>query len=199
MTDDPARDLSLELEDDGPLAGPVETTPSGTSPDAPYGYKKDGTPAKKRGRKPGSSSGTSTRGDYAPRRGSVNLETQIGAFLFTINTPFQLFLPKDALDAVEVQALAAAINQECQRNARFRKYVEQALRVQGGTSLLLVVAAIAGRRVARHNLIDIPEPIGNEGFDAMLGGVISMASGKGAINPNLFVINNQETTSQATA
>ena len=183
---------ALDLEDDGPLVGPIEGGPKSASPDAPYGYKKDGTPAKKRGRPSGSSSSSSSRSDYAPRRGSVSLENQIGAFLFTVNAPLQLFLSNDALDAVEIQALASAINQECQRNARFRKYVESALRVQGGTSLMLVVAAIAGRRVVRHNLVDIPQPIGNEGADAMLGGIISMASGKGAINPNLFVMNSQD-------
>ena len=144
---EPNRDLALDIEDD--VLGPVEVTPSGGSPDAPYGYKKDGTPAKKRGRPAGSSSSGKT---YAPRRSGVNLETSIGAFLVTINMPLQMFLAKDALDAAEIQALAHALNQECQRNARFRKYVEQALAVQGGTSLLLLVAAIAGRRVARHNI-----------------------------------------------
>lgn len=180
---------NLELDIADEVMGPVESSPNG-SPDAPYGYKKDGTPAKKRGRPTGwRKEGGST--ERAPRRGSGSLETQLGAFLFTVNTPFAMFLPNDALDSVEIRALAKAIDQECQRNARFRKYVENALKVQGGTSLLLVVAAIAGRRVVRHNIITMPEPVTNEMVDGMLGGVISVASGSGAVNPNLFVMPDQ--------
>jgi hypothetical protein len=187
---EPDRDLSLDISDD--VLGPVETGPKGASPDAPYGYKKDGTPAKKRGRQPGSTNSTTKQ--YAPRRTSGSIENQIGAFLFTINAPLQLFLSNDALDAVEIQALAHALDQECSRNARFKKYVEQALAVQGGTSLVLVIASIVGRRVVRHRLVEVPEPIGNEGLDAMLGGIISMTTGKGPINPNLFSMKDQETT-----
>lgn len=184
---EPDRDLSLDVSDD--VAGPVESGPKGASPDAPYGYKKDGTPAKKRGRV----AGTTSSRPYAPRRTSGSIETQIGAFLFMVNAPFQLFLSNDALDSVEIQALAHSIDQECQRNARFKKYVEQALAVQGGTSLVLVIAAIAGRRVVRHNLVTVPAPIGNDGADAMLGGIIGMTTGKGPINPNLFVMKDQQT------
>jgi hypothetical protein len=96
-----------------------------------------------------------------------------------------LFMPQDSLDHTEIEALAHALDEECQRNARFRKMVERALAVQGGTSLILVVAAIAGRRVVRHNLITVPEPIGNAGADAALGQIISMTTGKG---PNLSVM-----------
>jgi hypothetical protein len=71
--------------------------------------------------------------------------------------------------------------------------VDQALAVQGGTSLVLVIAAIAGRRVVRHNLVTVPAPIGNDGADAMLGGIIGMTTGKGPINPNLFVMKDQQT------
>lgn len=192
---EPDRDLTLDIADD--VLGPVETPESknGASPDAPYGYKKDGTPAKKRGRPAGSSGSGKT---YAPRRSSVSLQNQIGAFIVTVNMPLQLFMAKDALDVVEIQALAHALDQECQRNARFKKYVETALAVQGGTSLILVIAAIAGRRVARHNLIDVPEPLGNEGLDAMLGGVISMTTGQGPMNANLFTMGKQETSSAET-
>ena len=183
---EPNRDLALDIEDE--VAGPIETGPKGASPDAPYGYKKDGTPAKKRGRPAGSTGSGKT---YSPRRSSASLETQIGALILTVNMPFALFLPMDALDPVEIGALAHALDQECQRNARFKKIVEQALAVQGGTSLVLVIAAIAGRRVVRHNLVQVPEPLTNDGLDAMLGGVISMTTGKGPINPNLFTMNKE--------
>lgn len=168
--------------------------------DAPFGRKPDGTPFKRRGRnRPGydslPSKGATGSKQYAPRRGGASLETQIGALILTVNLPIMFLSQRDALDSVEIEALAHALDQECQRNARFRKIVEQAIAVQGGTSLVLVVAAIAGRRVLRHNLIEVPEPLGNEQVDAMLGGVISMTTGKGPINANLFVMKNQETSS----
>jgi hypothetical protein len=178
----PNRDLELDVEDAAPVA-----SANANDNDAPYGRKKDGTPMKRRGR-PAGSTNASSGGTRSPRRTSGSLENQIGGLLFTINAPFQLFLSNDALDVVEVQALAHALDQEAQRNARFRKYVESALAVQGGTSLALVIAAIVGRRVVRHNLITVPAPIGNMGADAALGGIISMTTGKGPINPNLFAM-----------
>lgn len=158
--------------------------------DAPYGYKADGTPAKKRGRPPGPNSGQ--RRTSSGRRSTGSLRTQIGALLVTINLPIQLVSSKNALDRVEIDALAKSIDDECQRDARFRKYVEQMLAVQGGTSLVLVIGAIAGRRVARNNLISVPEPIGNEGLDNLLGGVISMTAGGGIVNPNLMEMAKQD-------
>lgn len=191
---EPARDLELEIEDEEPLNDAAPSGPVSTA-DAPYGYKKDGTPAKKRGRKPGQTTGSGSTPSRARSSGSRgSLEQQIGGFILTINMPLSMFLPKDALDFVEIQALAKAIDQECQRNARFRKMVEQALAVQGGTSLLLVVAAIAGRRVVRHDLISIPDPIGNEGADVALGTVIGVVAG---IKPDVDLASmfGQKTTS----
>jgi hypothetical protein len=184
----------MDLEEVAPI--PEDSAPARPSEDAPYGYKKDGTPAKRRGRKPGS---TYTRSS-SPRRTSASLETQIGAFLWTVNVPLQLVpvLQRDALDAVEIDALAKAINQECERNARFRKFVEQALAVQGGTNLVLVLGLIIGRRAIRHGIVPMPEEMGGAaGGDAMLGGIISMTTGKGAINPNLFAMANQTAESDA--
>lgn len=198
MAIEPNRDIDLsDLEDATPLneAAPI----MGADDDAPFGRKPDGTPFKRRARgrpgydsKPQTSTGSR---QYAPRRGGASLETQIGALLFMVNTPLLMVLPKDALDSVEIAALASAINDECQRSARFRKIVEQAIAVQGGTSLILVLGAIAGRRVLRHNIVTVPDPLSNEQVDALLGGVVSMASGKGPINSNLFVMKNQETAS----
>lgn len=174
---EPDRALELDIELEEPLN---DAAPSGPTSDAPYGYKKDGTPAKKRGRPAGSGkSGTSSpsRARTSGSRGS--LRDQIGGLIFTFNVPLQMALPRDALDTVEVMALAKAIDDECQRNARFRKFVENALAVQGGTSLLLVVAAIAGRRVVRHDLVTLPEEVGgNTGADAALGAVIGFTVGQ---------------------
>jgi hypothetical protein len=187
MPTNPNRDAVLELQE-APVPVEPKIADSPLSEDAPYGYKKDGTPAKRRGRAPGFKLGPRTSGG---RRGG-SLETQIGAFLLTVNAPFMLFMPQDALEHVEIEALAHAIDEECQRNDRFRKMVERALAVQGGTSLLLVVAAIAGRRVVRHRLVTVPDPIGNEGADAALGQIIAMTTGKG---PNLSVMPDVAATS----
>lgn len=187
---EPNRELELDVVDETPVA----TEASAASSEAPYGYKKDGTPAKRRGRPAGS---TNLSGGVRRSSTRASLETQIGAFLVTINAPLMLFAAKDALDHVEIEALAHAIDQECQRSARFRKYVEQALAVQGGTSLVLVVAAIAGRRVIRHDLVEVPAPLGNDGADAALGAVISMTTGKGPINPNISVMPNKAAEASA--
>lgn len=158
-----------------------------TSDDAPLGYTKAGLPRKRRGRPPGSAP-TVRRG-----RTSGSLRTQIGGMLLFVNMPISILSSKNALDAVEIDALAKALDEECQRNARFRKYVEQMLAVQGGTSLIFVTLAIAGRRVVRNNLVTVPAEIGsNETADAMIGGIISMMGGNGPVNPNLRVMTQQE-------
>lgn len=197
MAIDPNRDIDLsDLEDATPLNEGADMSQIADD-DAPFGRRPDGTPFKRRGRNRPGYEGAQSSGpkQYSPRRGHTSLETQIGALLFTVNMPIMLVSSIDALDPVEIQALAHAIDQECQRNARFRKIVEQAIAVQGGTSLVLVVAAIAGRRVLRHNIITVPDPLSNEAVDAMLGGVVSMASGKGPINTNLFVMPKEAATS----
>jgi hypothetical protein len=146
--------------------------------EAPYGRKKDGTPAKRRGRQPGWTAGSSGT-SRVNRKGS--LEKEIGGLLVVVNLPLQM-LPatqRDALDQVELTALAKAIDQQCQTSPTFRKYVEQALKAQGGTSLLAVVGMIAARRVIRHDLIpiDIPEAIGGAaGVDMLIGQAIAATS-----------------------
>lgn len=139
------------------------------NPDGSIKLKKDGTPAKKRGRRSGTTSG--------PRLTSKgSLETQIGAMLWTINIPLQMVpvLQRDAMDAVEIQALAKAIDQQCQVSPTFRKYVEAALKAQGGTSLIAVVGIMGTRRALRHNIVPIPDEVGGpQAMDAMLGGVLS--------------------------
>jgi hypothetical protein len=95
-----------------------------------------------------------------------------------------MMLPLYALDPVEIEALAKALDMQCQTSARFRKYMESALKGIGGVSLIGVLAVIIGRRVVRADLVPIPTeaPINKEQIDAMLGGVLSMSIAKGAIN-----------------
>jgi hypothetical protein len=137
---------------------------------------------KRRGRPPGSKNLNSRS------RSTANLENEIGGFLLLVNAPLQLVpaLQRDALDVTEIQALAKATAQECQRNATFRKYVEQALKVQGGANLVGVVALIVGRRVVRHNIIPIPDEIGGSaGADAALGSVVAMLATGKPFNPTI--------------
>lgn len=166
------------LDDIAPLDSPADKTQGFPAVDAPYGLKKDGTPAKKRGRQKGSTN-TGTRASRISSKGS--LRTEIGGLLVLVNLPLQMVpvLQQDALDASEIDALAKAIDQECQTNPRFRKYIEQMLRVQGGTNLMFVVAAIAARRVVRHGIVpeEIMEPVGGrEGVDLIIGQAISAST-----------------------
>ena len=142
-----------------------------------------GEPIKRRrGRPPGSKNktyGGQPVGSRGPRRGS--LEKEVGALLFMVNMPLSMvpMLQKDALDPIEIQALAKAIDQQCATSPTFRKYVEQALKVQGGTSLVAVVGMIAARRVVRHDVIpeSTLEPIGGkDSVDLLIGQAISMTS-----------------------
>lgn len=162
-------------------------------PDKPQELNADGSVKRKRGRPPGSKN--KSGGSSPSRAGS--LETQIGALLWTVNIPLQLIpqLQRDALDQIEITALAKAIDAECKKSATFRKYVESALKVQGATSLVSVIALIAARRVVRHEIIDIPAEMGGAaGVDLTLGALISTVSGQGIINPNLQAMKQEATT-----
>jgi hypothetical protein len=94
---------------------------------------------------------------------------------------------KAALDYVEIQALAKATAEECERNATFRKYVLMAINAQGATSLAAVVAVIAVRRLIRYDVLPIPEEIGKDNLDGLGGAFLSaMATGQ-VVNPNVVV------------
>lgn len=137
---------------------------------------------RRRGRPPGSKNKTYGGQPVGSRRARANsLEKEIGGLLVVINLPLSMvpMLQRDALDATEITALAKAIDQECQNNPTFRKYVEQALKVQGGTNLLFVVAAIAARRVIRHGVIpeEVMEPVGGaETVDLLIGQAIAAST-----------------------
>lgn len=103
-------------------------------------------------------------------RGPKSLRPEIGAFLTLINSAVLMtplgtrpleavtdpnVIPTrvgDELDAAEIDALASALDTQCQRSARFRKYVERMLSVGAGGQLVSVVGIIATRRAARHGL-----------------------------------------------
>lgn len=191
--------MAVDVEDVAPVRDEfVAETPEPDNSAAPYGLNKDGTPAKKRGRKPGSKNTNSYGSGSSTGPRARSLETQIGGLLFMVNMPLQLIpqLQRDALDQVEITALAKALDQQCQRNPRFRKYVESALKVQGASSLVSVVALIGARRVVRHDIIDIPQEMGGAaGVDATLGALISTVSGQGMFNPNLAAMKQPEENS----
>lgn len=145
----------------------------------------DGTPKRRRGRPPGSKN--RPKDGSAPRSGR-SLENQIGGMLILVNAPLQLIplLQRDALDPVEIKALAKAVDQECQRSPKFRKYVESALKVQGASSLLAVVSLIGARRVVRH--IEVPETVGDAAaIDQTLGTILATVSNTSIVSPDIRV------------
>lgn len=113
----------------------------------------------------------------APRRASArprgprSLRPEIAALLTMVNAAIVLsplgtrpveaitdpnVIPErvgDELDAAEIDALAAAIDAQCRRSPRFRKYVESVLGAGSGGALVTVVGMIAARRAARHGIL----------------------------------------------
>lgn len=120
----------------------------------------------RRGRPPGS--GTGRRGRPARKR---SLEAEIGGYLSLLNMAFA-FMPEplsgDALDDMEIQALAKALNDYAQQNATVYKYLSTVL-VQGGSigNLAMVAILIVGRRLSRHGLVSAD-------VDARLGAMLGM-------------------------
>jgi hypothetical protein len=64
------------------------------------------------------------------------------------------FIKGDMLDELEVTSLAHALDEQAQRSPRFRKMLVRAIETAGGASLFTIVIIIAGRRAARHGVID---------------------------------------------
>jgi hypothetical protein len=109
-----------------------------------------------------------------------SLENQISGFVTLVNMFVMSFKPDMALDQIESTALVRALDQECQANARFRKYMESIVKVGGGANLLSVVVLIVGRRAARANLLPMPDesPIKNADIDRMCGALIATTVNK---------------------
>ena len=141
---------------------------------------------KRRGRKayPRDSAGNIIRPDGTTSKptgrpkSKASLEAQISGFVTLINMFVTSFKPDYALDQVEANALVKAIDQECQANARFRKYVESVVKGVGGANLIGVALIIIGRRVVRANLLPIPDesPIKAKEIDNLLGTILYATS-----------------------
>jgi hypothetical protein len=116
-------------------------------------------------------------------KSKASLEAQISGFVTLINMFVNSFKPDFALDAVESSALIKAIDQECQVNVRFRKYVESLVKGVGGANLLGVVILIVGRRVIRAGVLPIPaeSPIDSKAIDNLMGTILMATAGPKAI------------------
>lgn len=119
-----------------------------------------------------------------PGRAPKSLAPEIGAFLALVNgiviasplgtRPVEAILDPavmptrvgDELDAVEINALASALDAQCRRSPRFRRYVEMALGAGSGGTLITVLGLIVARRAARHGILP-------ENVDMMAGMVLS--------------------------
>lgn len=103
------------------------------------------------------------RTESAPRRPKTSrakksLETEIYGLLFMFNLAFAFMPPEiqgDALDDVEMRALAKSANDAAMANEQLYRWLDFALRGGGPGmfQLALCVAMIGGRRLARHGLI----------------------------------------------
>lgn len=118
---------------------------------------------KRRGRPPGSKNKTSR----------ASLKTEIGGTLTLFNmalamTPYRA----DALDSIEIEALADALNEQAKQSPTFYRYISWVVKTTSGSgSLFGVVAIIGARRMARHGFLP-------EQFDAQLGGLLALSTGK---------------------
>jgi hypothetical protein len=112
---------------------------------------------KRRGRPP--KDPNAPRVERKPRTSRTrSLEAQIGGTLALFNLVFA-FAPEpwqsDAMDEQEIVALAKSLDAAAKQNATMHKYLSSVL-VEGGAmvDLVLVAGVIAGRRFARHGVID---------------------------------------------
>lgn len=105
-----------------------------------------------------------------PRMSARRLEREVGGLLVMVNlglasTP----LRDDVLDADEIALLTQGLVAQAESSARFRRYLEAAVKAQGGSlKLVTALALIVGRRVARRRL---PEAEAAEA-DARIAGLI---------------------------
>ncbi len=111
----------------------------------------------------------------ATKRRARSLEPQIGAALTTLNLAFWAIPPlrDDALEAVEIEALAKAIDAQARTSPTFRRYLVIALEATSGGQLMMVLVVIGARRLSRHGFL--PAEV-----DAALG---MMLSGIGSVPP----------------
>lgn len=96
---------------------------------------------------------------------SKSLKQEISGLLMTINLAIMVIPPlrQDAMDMVEIEALADALDEQAKKSAKFRKALETALAGASGGTLLGVCAIIGARRAARHNVLppEVDQQLGN--------------------------------------
>ena len=123
-----------------------------------------GPPEEPPKRGPGRPKGSKTRNrtaakptGSAPRRGrppGQSRKAKIGGMLTMFNMALQVTpLRSDALDPLEIEALAKALDEEARKNPTFAKYLDIALGVGGAGGIWSVLALIAMRRGARHGIL----------------------------------------------
>lgn len=137
-------------------------------------------PKRRRGRPPRDPNSPPTvRKPRATTRGR-SLKDEIGGTLFLLNMAFA-FMPDpwrgDALDDLEIMALAEALDDAAKANPVMHKYLSTVL-VSGGSmaNLVIVAGLIAGRRLARHGMMpaEMDERLGT--FLAQKSGVAPVES-----------------------
>lgn len=123
-----------------------------------------GPPEQPPKRGPGRPKGSKTRNrsepkatGAKPRRGrppGQSRKAKIGGVLTMFNMALQVTpLRSDALDALEIDALAKSLDEEAKKNPTFARYLDAALAVGGAGGLWSVLALIAMRRGARHGIL----------------------------------------------
>lgn len=80
----------------------------------------------------------------------------------------------DELDEMEIANLAAALDRQCQRSPRFKKYVEMVLNGVAGGGILTILGMIAARRASRHGILN---PTLDGKLGAMMAGDVSAIAG----------------------
>jgi len=155
---------------------PVDALPDKRGPGRPPGKKGElsqnpAAIAARERRANAKASGTkkTTTRKRAPSRGPKSLRTELAATLTMLNMALlmsplgtrpigaqpgdpEMVRYGDELDVAEINALAAAIDAQCQRSTRFRKAVEKFLTAGAGGQLVTVAAMIGVRRASRHGI-----------------------------------------------
>jgi hypothetical protein len=124
-------------------------------------------PQRRRGRPPGSKN-----------RPRGSLKTEIGGTLTMLNMAVQLSpFASDALDVIEIEALANALDEQAKQSPTFYRYISYVVKtVSGGGSLVGVCAMIGARRAARHGILPIE-------YDMQIGNLMALSMGKQPMQP----------------
>jgi hypothetical protein len=89
-----------------------------------------------------------------PRAPKYDYEALLGGWLFAANSVIRLTpLRDDALDLLELSALARQLAEEVKRNAQLRRYIDAVASTTAGGMLVGVILGIGARRMARRNFI----------------------------------------------